>query len=960
MTPSSTFIKENIDMLRTMIKEHDHQAKAKATSKKLFYNDSCEEDSESLGKKSMSERLFNESSDTSETQDISRSLRKSQRSLSRSRASSHLRRSERLENISKSKEKYSEGRTKSRGKRSEPMEQVRTLTMRKIRKIPIRISAPLTRDLNPPLLPQGSLVSKLAKKLNDKITRTTDKIFERVIAFIRGTLEKQNMNNFCDYHEDRGHNTNDCYYLKKQIEEGRNRTMLLEFAIVKCRSPYNVILRGTGMRILGVADRGNAKLMERNAAASAYGTNEEDTVKERVVIHDDRPDQVIVINGKLNLDAAETSSWTSEAEEAFQKIKRRLGKIQTLAIAKEGETIMICPRPKNPLAVVVHHQMNNSTYQQHQQSYHQHQLQPQASTYQSSQYATLYHPPQYASQAPSTTPLSLTYPSNDFQSSVNHNVYNPSSSMPHVEYAPAIYQQYEFSSPSTRLIVLVFQKGDDSIDAINHMMSFLTSIVTSRYPSTNNQLRTSSNPRQQATINNGRCTKPKRRRDEQWFKDKVLLVQAQANRQVLQEDELEFLADPGIAETSSAQYANSSSPTLQDDIILSVIEQLKTQVVNCTKINQDNKNINEILTAELERYKNQERILKEQNNVAKASVSYEQSLEIEKLKHTLFEHLKEKESLEQKVILLTNDFQKEESRNIDRELALEKQAELSAEQAFWSRYSVQPEESNLSSVNKARLVACGYRQEEGIDFEESFAPVARLEAIRIFLAYAAHKNMVVYQMDVKTVFLNGNLREEVYVSQPNGFVDQDNPNHVCKLKKALYGLKQAPRAWSGNDLLLSLKKYDFESCDPMDTPMVEKSKLDEDKEGKAVDPLHYHGMIGTLLYLTASRPDLQFSICMCTWYQARPTEKHVHAVKRIFRYLHGTVHRGLWYPKDSSVALTAFADADHAGCQDTRRSTSGSVQFLGERLISWSSKRQKSAAISSMEAEYIALSGCCA
>nr|GEW65168.1 uncharacterized mitochondrial protein AtMg00810-like [Tanacetum cinerariifolium] len=160
--------------------------------------------------------------------------------------------------------------------------------------------------------------------------------------------------------------------------------------------------------------------------------------------------------------------------------------------------------------------------------------------------------------------------------------------------------------------------------------------------------------------------------------------------------------------------------------------------------------------------------------------------------------------------------------------------------------------------------------------------------------------------------------------------------------------------------LESLKKYGFESCDPVDTPMVEKSKLDEDKEGKAVDPSHYRGMIVTLLYLKASRPDLQFAICMCAWYQARPTEKHVHAVKRIFRYLRGTVHRGLWYTKDSSVALTAFADADHAGCQDTCRSTSGSVQFLGERLISWSSKSQKSAAVSCIEAEYITLYGCCA
>nr|GEX55441.1 hypothetical protein [Tanacetum cinerariifolium] len=185
-------------------------------------------------------------------------------------------------------------------------------------------------------------------------------------------------------------------------------------------------------------------------------------------------------------------------------------------------------------------------------------------------------------------------------------------------------------------------------------------------------------------------------------------------------------------------------------------------------------------------------------------------------------------------------------------------------------------------------------------------------------------------MDVKTAFLNGNLREEVYVSQPDRFVDPDNPNHVYKLKKALYGLKQAPHACprgifinQSKYALESLKKNGFEFCDQVDTPMVEKSKLDEDKEGKAVDPSHYRGMIGTLLYLTASRLDLQFAICMCARYQDRPTEKHIHAVKRIFRYLRGTAHQGLWYLKDSSVALIAFADADHAGCQDTRRSTSG-------------------------------------
>ncbi|GKF25713.1 retrovirus-related pol polyprotein from transposon TNT 1-94 [Tanacetum coccineum] len=207
-------------------------------------------------------------------------------------------------------------------------------------------------------------------------------------------------------------------------------------------------------------------------------------------------------------------------------------------------------------------------------------------------------------------------------------------------------------------------------------------------------------------------------------------------------------------------------------------------------------------------------------------------------------------------------------------------------------------------------------------------------------------NMVVYQMDVKTTFLNGNMRKEVYVSQLDGFVDPDNPNHVYKLKKALYGLKQAPHAWYDmlSSFLISqdfskgsvdhtLFIRNFDTCDPVDTPMVEKSKLDEDKERKAVDPSHYRGMIGTLLYLTASRPDLQFAICMCARYQARPTEKYLHAVKRIFRYLRGTVNWGLWYPKDSSIAITAFADADHAGCQDTRHNTSGSMQFLGDRLV---------------------------
>nr|GEU89135.1 hypothetical protein [Tanacetum cinerariifolium] len=246
-------------------------------------------------------------------------------------------------------------------------------------------------------------------------------------------------------------------------------------------------------------------------------------------------------------------------------------------------------------------------------------------------------------------------------------------------------------------------------------------------------------------------------------------------------------------------------------------------------------------------------------------------------------------------------------------------------------YKVKLDELGGILKNKARLVARGYRQEEGINFEDSFAPVARLEAIRICLAYAAHKNMVVYQMDVKTVFLNGNLREEV-----NGndlllaqiYVDviifaastlercDLFANLMCsKFKMSMMGkisfslglqISQSPRAIFINQYkyaLDSLKKYGFESCDPVDTPMVEKSKLMRIKNGKPL--IHY---------ITV----------------------------------------------DSSIALTAFANANQAGCQDTRRSTSGSLQFLREMIISWLSKRQKSAAISSTEDEYIALSGCCA
>nr|GEV67044.1 retrovirus-related Pol polyprotein from transposon TNT 1-94 [Tanacetum cinerariifolium] len=272
-----------------------------------------------------------------------------------------------------------------------------------------------------------------------------------------------------------------------------------------------------------------------------------------------------------------------------------------------------------------------------------------------------------------------------------------------------------------------------------------------------------------------------------------------------------------------------------------------------------------------------------------------------------------------------------------------------------SIYKVKLDELGGILKNKARLVARGYRQNEGIDFEESFASVEKLKAIRIFLAYAAHKNMVVYQIDVKTAFLNGNLREEVYVSQPDGFVDQDNPNHVYKLKKALYGLKQAPHAWY--DMLSSfLISQDFSqgSVDP--TLFIRRNGNDLLLVQIYVDDIIFAASTPELCDLFANimcskiKMSIMGKISFFFGLEISQSPRGIfinqskYALESLKKYSFEScdpvdIPMDLWYLKDSSVALTAFADADHVGCQDTRRSTSGSLQFLGERLISWSSKR---------------------
>nr|GEW73786.1 hypothetical protein [Tanacetum cinerariifolium] len=1086
-----------------------------------------------------------------------------------------------------------------------------------------------------------------------------------------------------------------------------------------------------------------------------------------------------------------------------------------------NEVRLMHEHTSDPLALVAQHQINKSTYQQHQQSYHQHQFQPQESTYQSSLYATHYHPPQYVSQAPSSSNLSILYPPNDIQSSVNHNVYMASSSIPQMEYALTVHQQFEFSSPKTGHVVMVFQKGDDLIDAINHMMSFLTTVVTSRYPATNNQLRTSSNPRQQATINNGRVTiQPIQGRQNSMTasssrpyasrsggasgKQRVVMcynckgeVQAQANGQVLQDEELEFLVDPGTVETSSNQYVVTNNAAYQAD-------DLDAYDYDCDELNS----AKIALMVNLSHYGS--------DNLAEETL-----LLAEESRLKMIEKQNDPKMTEKKVITKPINYAVLNQLSKDFKTRFVPQTELSTEQAFWSRYLVQPEEPNLSasttiievpkelpkvslvnsSLKKLKLHLASFdmvikerttataitegtwrfehtkasfrddiipfvkalkelfnsfdqflidelsdvqqvfkQMEQAVkqhyvckscviietehqkDFihkecydtffqkfntlekhyislevdnqlkkeifqrnisfsQESALTFAELFEINDLKAQSHAKDTVILKLREKLQSLSGDVKErkvkreieeietlnieldhkvtklvaknehlkkthtleeaatlrEIVESERLISPVDTSLDYACKYTKRVNLLSSASRSQSqyntkndkiqrtprkakknkledhlrtvrpmlnkksvvdtkatssvtnsmsnvnfdlkcasysgyskhmtedrsrlinfvqkflgtvkfendhvakimgygdyqiGNVTILrvyyveglghnlfsvgqfcdsnlevafrqhtyfirnldwasktkswlwhrrlshlnfgainhlarqglvrglsklkfekdhlclacamgkstkkshkpksedtnqeklyllhmdlygpmrvesvnrkkyilvivddysrftwvkflrskdesldffikflkmiqvgishetsiarspqqngvverrnrtlieaartigmfinqskyaleSLKKYGFEFCDPVDTPMVEKSKLDKDKDGKAaVDLSHYRGMIGTLLYLTDSRPVLQFAICMCARYQAQPNEKHVHAVKRIFRYLRGIVHRGLWYPKDSSVTLTAFVDADHASCQDTRRSTS--------------------------------------
>ncbi|GJR21018.1 putative ribonuclease H-like domain-containing protein [Tanacetum coccineum] len=302
------------------------------------------------------------------------------------------------------------------------------------------------------------------------------------------------------------------------------------------------------------------------------------------------------------------------------------------------------------------------------------------------------------------------------------------------------------------------------------------------------------------------------------------------------------------------------------------------------------------------------------------------------------------------------------------------------------------DERGIIVRNKARPVAQGYTQEEGIDYDEVFAPIARIEAIGLFLAYASFMVFIVYQMDVKSAFLYGTIEEEVYVCQPPGFEDPQFPDKVYKVyvddiifgstKKSLcvefehmmhkrfqmssmgelnffLGLqvKQKDDGFfiSQNKYVVDiLKKFDFSLVKITITPIETNKALLKDKEAEDMDVYLYRSMIGSLMYLTASRPDIMFAVCACARFQVTPKVSHLHAVKRIFRYLKGQPKLGLWYPRDSPFDLEAFSDSDYVGASLDRKSTTGGCQFLGKRLISWQCKKQTIVANSTTEAEYVA------
>ncbi|KAK2411591.1 putative mitochondrial protein [Trifolium repens] len=368
--------------------------------------------------------------------------------------------------------------------------------------------------------------------------------------------------------------------------------------------------------------------------------------------------------------------------------------------------------------------------------------------------------------------------------------------------------------------------------------------------------------------------------------------------------------------------------------------------------------------------------------------------------------------------------------------------------AIGVKWVYKPKKNSKGEVEryKARLVAKGYSQRAGIDYDEVFAPVARLETVRLIISLAAQNKWKIHQMDVKSAFLNGVLDEEVYIEQPQGYEVKGEEEKVLKLKKALYGLKQAPRAWNaridkyfqeknfikcpyehalyikaqGGDILIVclyvddliftgnnptmfevfkkemtkefemtdiglmsyylgievkqedqgilitqegyakevLKKFKMDDANPVNTPMECGIKLSKHDEGERVDPSLFKSLVGSLRYLTCTRPDILYAVGVVSRYMEHPTTTHLKAAKRILRYIKGTTNLGLYYSVSDDYKLVGYSDSDWGGDVDDRKSTTGFVFYIGNTAFTWMSKKQPIVTLSTCEAEYVAATSC--
>nr|GEU39796.1 uncharacterized mitochondrial protein AtMg00810-like [Tanacetum cinerariifolium] len=564
---------------------------------------------------------------------------------------------------------------------------------------------------------------------------------------------------------------------------------------------------------------------------------------------------------------------------------------------------------------------------------------------------------QQYSTNPSSTPLSITYPSNDYQSSIHHNVYFPPISIPQLKYPLAVNlqpQQAEFPQLDYGLIVAVFKQGDDPIDAISHMMSFLSANDLDAYDSDCDELNTakvalmanfshygSDFP---AEVYNGDNI------DNNMINQSVQAMPSFEQSSVVNHSEPEITIDSNIIlysqvkPSTSASRSQPSGNTNKDKIQRPVGISHETSIARSPQqngvIERHNRTPIEaactmLIYAEAPLFLWAEAV---------ATACYTQNHSIIRLRQdkTPYEFLHDKLHdlsffyVFGALCYMTNDIE-----NLGK---LQPKADIGifigyapTKKHFKFTTDV-PDESSKQFIFD-------------LPAPEVIAPIAEVVALEPAASTGLPSLTVVDQdapSPIESKTYKDALSQACWIEAMQEELNDFESLEVWELVPCLDKVTVITLKWiyKSKYALECLKKYGMESSDPVDTPMVEKSKLDEDPQRKAVDPTYYRGMVGTLKYLTANRPDLTFIVCMCVWYQAKPTEKHLHAIKKIFKYLRGTINRGLWYPKDSSIALTTYADADHAEKELNFLSTSWECEVL--RRIScnnWQMKLKNSVSV---------------